>query len=117
PAVEVEVGHGKIPRVRGVTGDRVAERAVDAARPDDHLNPSELRADVDLIEDAVAGEVRQERGRRPLDPRWRLGVASVPEEAGRETVFQDFEVGPMRHGSRRARSPLMTLPPARRQGG
>src|SRR5262249_56797757 len=45
------------------------------------------------------------------------GVVATPDKAGREAVFQDFEVGPMRRGSRGASPPVLALTPVRRQGG
>src|SRR5262249_46313724 len=104
PAVAVEVGHRQRVGVWADTVNRVAKRAVAAAGPDDH-------AEVDPVEDAVAGAVGQERRRRlPYDP-WRglRGLGAVPREgAGRETVFQDFEVGPMRPCPQRAASRRVT---------
>ena len=46
------------------------------------------------------------------------GVIAGPVQAEREAVFQDFEVGPMCRGSKRALSPVMALArPRGRIGG
>src|SRR5262245_46139617 len=94
-----------------MTGYRVAERAVAAAGTDNH----HLQAGGELVEDAVAREVGRNWGRRSNDvvP----GVRGRRNEAGRESVFQDFELGPMHSYSQRAASHVVALARARRQGG
>ena len=65
------------------------------------------------VELAVVVEVGRHHGLRVRAD----GVAHGRAEAEQAAVFQDFEVWPMRRGSKRAPSPVMALAPARRQGG
>ena len=65
------------------------------------------------VEPAVAVEVRRHHGLRVGAD----GVVHGRAEAEQAAVFQGFEVGPMRRGSKRAASPVLALAPARCEGG
>ena len=114
-AVVVEVGDREGSPVAaegagvGVDGGAEAARTV-AEQHADGIGAGVRRGKVEV---AVVVEVGRHH---------RLGVRADGEargraEAGREAVFQEFEVRPIRRGSKRATSPVMALAPARCQGG